>query len=270
MDLVKIGWDDKDRRGLFALEDFAIGEYILALPFSATFILQEKYIAEDDAADVDELESEVTQALVFLRNFATKPRWKPYVDALPRIDPSSQEGTPDFWSTSALEEFPVPLLRQRSKERYAAIQRWSTEYTVEVDELQWAVWILRTRGFTSLKNTHGKLRQQTMLLPLIDMINHHYHPNACVEVINAEVDEESFVALKASQRFSGENRSPFSMEQDLKKASKFWTNMVFFKQSRIPTTQGSIGTSLKRKDWHGPRRETCVVLLKGFVHFSIV
>ena len=270
MDLVKIGWDDKDRRGLFALEDFAIGEYILALPFSATFILQEKYIAEDDAADVDELESEVTQALVFLRNFATKPRWKPYVDALPRIDPSSQEGTPDFWSTSALEEFPVPLLRQRSKERYAASQRWSTEYTVEVDELQWAVWILRTQGFTSLKNTHGKLRQQPMLLPLIDMINHHYHPNACVEVINAEVDEESFVALKASQRFSGENRSPFSMEQDLKKASKFWTNMVFFKQSRIPTTQGSIGTSLKRKDWHGPRRETCVVLLKGFVHFSIV
>eukprot|EP00977_Amphora_coffeiformis_P010645 scaffold2509_cov169-Amphora_coffeaeformis.AAC.13 len=221
-----IGWtrtnddDDDDTnntnklRGLFATDDFETGEFILAIPLPATLLVQEKIIDpnddgndnnhDDDNVDKEEEftgDEEIQQAVAFLEKFVTEPTWEPYIHCLPRVDQTSFDATPDFWTKQALERFPVPLLRQRSQERYQRIQResssgktkWSTQ------ELQWAVWIIRSRGFTSLKQlSEGKLRERTMLLPLIDMINHEGdNPNASIEVIETDSYDESFIALQA-------------------------------------------------------------------------
>ena len=197
-----VGWTqssgEKDGlRGLFATCDFDVGEFLLALPFPATLMIEEKILdgSSANANEADEDESEIQQAIKFLENFVMEPHWKPYIDSLPRIDQSSFDATPDFWTTPALEEFPVPLLRQRSLERRQRIQKADFSST----DLQWAVWILRSRGFTSLKQTPaGNLRQRTMLLPLIDMINHDgIDPNTSIEVIETDSYDESFVALQA-------------------------------------------------------------------------
>ena len=208
-----IGWtlrtdDNDDRlRGLFSTEDFQTGEFLFAIPLPATLLVQEIIIHGDDNDDNDSIgngeecsDEEMKQAVAFLDLFLTNPTWEPCINCLPRVDQASFDGTPDFWTPQALKRFPVPLLRQRSRERYRRVQRESSkkrEYPTK--QLQWALWIIRSRGFTSLKQlVGGKIRERTMLLPLIDMINHDgENPNACIEVIETDSYDTSFIALQA-------------------------------------------------------------------------
>jgi len=217
MESLAIGWaltksdDDSDStrlRGLFATDNFATGEFLFAIPHPATLLVQEKIIdAHDINHDTDNSDEEeeyndegMKQAVALLGNFFAESTWEPYIKCLPGVNHTSFDGTPDFWTAKALERFPVPLLRQRSQERFQRIQIESSEKKeFSTKELQWALWIIRSRGFTSIKQSDGgKLREQTMLLPLIDMINHDGEdPNASIEVIETDSYDESFIALKA-------------------------------------------------------------------------
>ena len=126
--------------------------------------------------------------------------WKAYVECLPRVQESSFDATPDFWPTAVLEQCPVPRLRQQSLERQRRIRAAASKSMRTLQDLQWALWIMRSRGFTSLKQIDGKLRERTILLPLIDMINHDGdNPNTSIEVIETDKYDESFVALQATR-----------------------------------------------------------------------
>lgn len=218
-------------RGLFATQDFGAGEYLLAIPFPATLLVQERMIDPEDSNVQD---SEMEQAVAFLDNFANHLAWKPYVDCLPRmLDQSSFDGTPDFWTRQTLDQCPIPRLREQSLDRLRRIQAESSSqkgrHATKV--LQWAMWILRSRGFTSLKQTSGKLRERTILTPLIDMINHDGHnPNASIEVIETNVDEESFVALLATRPIANTEQitlrygTGFETSLELLDKYGFWTD----------------------------------------------
>ena len=196
-----IGWTPCGLRGLFATEAFEAGEYLFAVPFPATLLVQERIINPEDeemetGKEVEDLEME--QAVSFLENFVSVPSWKPYVDCLPKVDQASFDATPDFWSAKALTRFPVPRLREQSLDRMRRIRAESQKGKHCTNDLQWAMWILRSRGFTSLKPTGGTLRERTVLMPLIDMINHNGDdPSVSIEVIESDVYDESFVALQA-------------------------------------------------------------------------
>ena len=232
-----IGWTRQDGhtlRGLFATDSFDKGEYVFAIPFPSTLLVQDKYLDEDSSIDEnDTMKEEIGKAVTFLEKFVSNPFWKPYVDCLPAVDdPSSFDATPDFWTPTALEQFPVPLLRERNIKKSQLVKREaekSGEFTAQ--KLQWALWILQSRGFTSLKQTkQGGLRERTVLLPLIDMINHDgSDPNVSIEVIETASYDESFVALQAQRPISnGEQitmRYGTGFETSLELLDKygFWT-----------------------------------------------
>lgn len=196
-------------RGLFATRDFAEGEFVFAIPLPATLLIQETYINPDKDHDADGKETddaEMQQAIALLQNFVEEPSsiWGPYLRCLPRVESSNVlDATPDFWPSHVLDRFPVPLLQRRSRERYQRIRRASKKGPYSTQDLQWALWIIRTRGFTSLKQCgtmQGKLRERTVLLPLIDMINHDGEdPNVSIQVIETDSYDESFVALQAQR-----------------------------------------------------------------------
>jgi hypothetical protein len=203
-----IGFDVNGTRGLFATEDFGEGDYILAVPLSAALLIEERFTQDSstNSVQMDEVETEITQALTFLRSSRKEARWKRYMDTLPHVDDPFFDGTPDFWSAAALHLFPVPLLRQRNRDRLKCIQTMAHQNNIPQEELQWAVWVLRTRGFTAFRHMQDQgLRQRTLLVPLVDMVNHANDANVFLEAVDANTYEESFIALKALQSIhSGE------------------------------------------------------------------
>jgi hypothetical protein len=71
-------------------------------------------------------------------------------------------------------------------------------------ELRHALWVVRSRAFTTLKEaidldgTEGLL-QRTVMVPFLDFLNHQRVPNAALEVVEAKAYEESFYALVATR-----------------------------------------------------------------------
>ena len=71
-------------------------------------------------------------------------------------------------------------------------------------ELQWATWIVRSRGFTTMKLGTGQgVQSRTVLLPYIDMVNHNDEPNAEIQILEIPgAYDESFYALRAIRDIS--------------------------------------------------------------------
>ena len=235
------GCSSRRLRGLYTTAEWNAGEYICALPFSAALLVQdtttfaEENMEKEGEADEEEensseslIREEIEQALFFLQHVMAKNT--PYVNCLPKIGDALDEiTTPDFWSLSDLDQIPVPRLRESTRLRKHLVQQMANGPAIllptlahplddcdndnMVSLLQWATWLIRTRGFTTFRMVGGpplsttltqrQVRKRCYLLPLIDFVNHENPSKACValEVLETppdnDDDDASMFALRA-------------------------------------------------------------------------
>lgn len=228
-----IGLDEQTRlRGLYASQALEAGEYIVGVPFGAAFVIDQDDSGAEGTVNGASFDPDVLRGLGFLRAWKknnTRHSHEPLLDCLPRL-----VETPDVWPTEVVEELQIPTLVQdilRLKNDIVRLcSATSSDINTTVDELQYATWIIRSRGFTTLKVTDGdKVQSRTLLLPLIDMINHDAYPNAVLEVIDSDHDDESFFALQATRRIEQDEQITIAygtgMETSIDLLSKygFWT-----------------------------------------------
>jgi SET domain len=241
--------DDNEEgiRGLYATAEssFDVGEYILAIPFTSAILVRDS-LAEDDVVfkglstsnHIDDLD--VLDGYSFWKIFCAGERnaWQPYLDALPPLNGPNFDPTPDFWHEREILQLQVPKLigetlrRKRDIENLVVChqrlrQDGNESRSMGITDLQWAVWVVRSRGFTTLQLRPGlsdstrddrtrtdeetaseeigsyQVQSRTFLIPIIDMANHSDDPNVELEVVEVPGSyEESFFALRALSAIS--------------------------------------------------------------------
>lgn len=181
-------------RGLYAKDDFLPGDFICAIPFPATIVI-----------DQGELETDAERGLSLLQKFTgsdDKSEWSAYVPTLPDRD-SNFSPTPDFFSSSEIEALELTRLVREASERKQQIKALATAESVDVDELQFATWLVKSRAFTTLKlvKEENRILCKSVLIPYLDMVNHSSdHSNSAIEVIETPgCEDDSFYALQCTR-----------------------------------------------------------------------
>lgn len=202
-------------RGVFAKEAFQPGDYLFAIPFVSTLLIDETFLEGDASTDEVRLSaSRLETGVTFLQRFVQDDdKWNPYLDCLPMSteDPNF-DPTPDFWSDSEIRELQVPTLVKEMLTRKVEVEQKTSssreQNNVDPQQLQHALWLVRTRAFTTLKKamtldgTEGML-QRTVLIPYMDFLNHDSQTfNAELQVIETKAYDESFYALVATRHIS--------------------------------------------------------------------
>lgn len=319
--------DGAGLRGLFAREGqdaIGVGEYICAVPFTASLLIEDRILSNGDGDDDDpaggdngvefeallsdnNIDPDVVRGFKFLDSFVAggEEKWRCYLDCLPK--PMNREKsklfdpTPDFWKESDIRKLQVPRMVEESIRRKRDVSklvaaargcggngnsdsntggdenigpvlqrasgiarsRWrdffsSSSSTIDgsnaaneasVSLLQWATWIVRSRGFSTFKLVReeaqdnvgdneadcgggsSSIQTRTVLLPFLDMINHSDDPNASIEVVEVPgAYDESFYALQAIRPIESGEEITISYgtgretSLDLFAKYGFWTN----------------------------------------------
>ncbi len=189
-------------RGLFCGEEPIIaGEYILAIPIISSLTISDSLNDGSQAASDNE---DVQEAVNFLTTYAKDPHWEPYLSCLPKINDPNFDATPDFWDPDIVKELEIPSLISDCLERQHEISVVAERTRIDLAELKWATWIVRSRRFTTVQmiSQDGGMtsRLRRMLVPFVDMVNHDVDPNAEVEtIIIPDADDESMHALLATR-----------------------------------------------------------------------
>ncbi len=200
-------------RGLFAKESFRPGDYICAIPFVSTLLLDETFFPTTEPNDELKLaayrmENAVRLVEQIIRN--ESPLETLYRELLPMCsDDSNFSPTPDFWTVEEIKELEVPTIVQQLLERKEQVRSkvQCSGQGLNEGELRHALWLVRSRAFTTLKEaitldrTEGLL-QRTVMIPFLDLLNHRRTPNAALEVVESKAYEESFYALVAKKNIS--------------------------------------------------------------------
>jgi hypothetical protein len=189
-------------RGAFAKESFAAGDFLCAIPFPTTLVIQE---------NETESTTDAERGLVFLKKYVenrnvefSNNKWAPYLDCIGDGVGNCNcfTPTPDFFSEEEIKLLEFPRLVNASMKRKLGIQNLAEKEGIEVDHLQFATWLVKTRSFSIIKVNpeEGKMRTKSVLIPFLDMINHSSdNPNAELQVVEAKGEDESFYALRATR-----------------------------------------------------------------------
>jgi hypothetical protein len=194
---LEIGYSSKmGTRGLFAKEAFDQGEFLCAIPFPAALVIEQQ--------ETDSL-TDAHRGLNFIRkvtqNEEVSANWAPYLDTLPTKS-SNFDPTPDFFSDEEIRQLEFPRIVKAAIERKHQIEELSKVEGVDLDALQFATWIVKSRAFSVLKvkREEGKVYTKNVLIPYFDMINHSSdQSNVKLEVVETKAEDESFYALCATQ-----------------------------------------------------------------------
>jgi hypothetical protein len=179
-----IGYNNNNnhRRGLFATEDYAAGEYILAIPTSACLTIYDRVydmMAEQQDDDDGEIGSsndrearDIRDGALHLRQLLIKSAsssrqeqqdgpdepeeknnffWQIYLDTLPTDDVTSQchfDPTPDFWDEDIIRQLEVPQLVTDMLLRKVQQHDHQQE---ETPSLAFCTWLVRSRAFTTFQ-----------------------------------------------------------------------------------------------------------------------
>lgn len=220
-------------RGVFARQSFQPGDFICAVPFVSTLLVDENFeIATPGGGDdAPSPQSSIAQAgkpengLAFWTKFLKGPvqrtKYQAYIGSLPQ---SSYDlniaATPDIWSPDDVRRLEIPalveqiLLLQQEMKRLSGKTEEKEEFSspsskVDLNTLQFAAWVVRTRAFSTFKRAvdldgHEGLLSRLVLIPFLDILNHAStsSSNAELQVVKTKAYEESFYALVARKTIS--------------------------------------------------------------------
>mmetsp|Transcript_14659 Transcript_14659/g.16493 ORF Transcript_14659/g.16493 Transcript_14659/m.16493 type:complete len:487 (+) Transcript_14659:74-1534(+) len=225
-------------RGVFARCDYQAGEYIMAVPFVSTLLVDEDFevSSDDDDDSIDDsfqlgtgetpnvglrfwqkfLKSEETREDKDIDNESLqRNKYKAYLECIPMTseDPNF-DGTPSFWSKKEIEQLEIPYVVENMLSRKQAITELiekqdknnGNDVPTSISFLQQACWIIQTRAFTTYKKAidldgNLGLLSRVVLIPFLDMLNHasRSNSNAEIQVIETKEYNESFYALVANK-----------------------------------------------------------------------
>jgi hypothetical protein len=176
------------RRGLYATRDITKGDYVFAIPFDSALIIE-----EEESSDAErgykflQLKTELQSSSTFERD------WRPYFDILPTLS-NNCSPTPDFWSQKDIQKLEMPPMMEMVLERKQSIETLAREKGISLEELQFATWLVNSRGITLVDNQDNEEIDDEMMseylhqdeddendnlvattcvmIPLLDMINH--------------------------------------------------------------------------------------------------
>jgi len=231
-------WDAKDAspglRGVFAKEDVRAGEYIAAVPFLTTLLVDEDFdLSTSDPGtvvlrgDEPEVGFRLWEKFFCLDDDDDNEKYSAFLDCLPMtLDDPNFDGTPDFWSEEDIRRLEIPSVVNKMLSRKEAIADFADglleDRVVDNDDgkddddtdvsssalstIQQCCWLVQSRAFTTYKKamsidgTTGLL-SRVVLIPFIDMINHASRKiaNAEMQVVETKEYDESFYALVATQ-----------------------------------------------------------------------
>ncbi|CAB9506078.1 SET [Seminavis robusta] len=218
MEGTAIGYHPQTKiRGLFATQDFEAGEYLLGIPFVPTCVTLavDPDISVAETSDA-ELGFRLWQKLIHQENNSLL---KPYWQSLPTWH-EHFDASPDFWTDSQIQALEFPPIIEKTRQRIQSVQQLAAAQGLlkdqEVKELQFATWLVKSRGFSLLKpiiqhsnNNDDEessseppttaISGKTVLIPYLDMINHNKNDaaNAELQVLETKLEEESMYALQA-------------------------------------------------------------------------
>ena len=231
LDSVEIGVSKPDGpspglRGVFAKHDIMPGEYIMAVPYVTTLLVDEDFDPTSDPGEVllraDEPEVGFKFWEGFFCNNDNKQKYKSFLDCLPMSpeDPNF-DGTPDFWSEEDIRQLEIPGVVDKMLTRKEAIEGFvdrisdsiptsdgtdNGDKTAALATIQQCCWLVQSRAFTTYKKAidldgNVGLLSRVVLIPFIDMINHasRKHANAEMQVVETKEYDESFYALVATK-----------------------------------------------------------------------
>jgi hypothetical protein len=217
-------------RGVFAKRDFQAGEYVCAVPFVTTILINEEFqpnADESDHHDDDDnndknkllLASKPDNGLLLQkRSFEDQQqrnRYTPYFNSIPLDSQDDNfDATPDFWTTEEIQQLEYQELiqtilgRKNDIERLVVQQQQQQQQSSSssyIPSLQHCCWMAQTRAFTTFKRamdldgTEGLL-SRVVLIPLLDYLNHRsQNNNAELHVVETKEYDESFYALIATE-----------------------------------------------------------------------
>jgi hypothetical protein len=135
------------------------------------------------------------------QNDEVSDKWAPYLVTLPTRS-SNFDPTPDFFSDEEIRQLEFPRIVKAAMERKHQIEELSKAEGVDLEALQFATWLVKSRAFSVLKvnREEGKVLTKNVLIPYVDMINHSSdQPNVKLEVVESKAEDESFYALCATR-----------------------------------------------------------------------
>ncbi len=205
-------------RGVFATRDFLPGEYIMAVPYVSTLLVDEDFDATRDPGEVCLRADEPEAGFRFWDNFfcheENQNKYKAFLDCLPGTpeDPNF-DGTPDFWSEDDIRKLEIPGVVDKMLARKEAVAKLvdrlpkdQEDSTSALTAIQQCCWLVQSRAFTTYKkaiNLDGAegLLSRVVLIPFIDMINHasRKFANAEMQVVETKEYDESFYALVSTK-----------------------------------------------------------------------
>lgn len=192
-----IGFSSKTGlRGLYAKESFHKGDFLCAIPFTSALVMEE----EENVSLAD-----AQRGMNFIRKVMDDPeivaKWGPYLESLPKKT-SNFDPTPDFYTINEIRQLEFPRIVNEALKRKEQLEAFSSAESVDLDELQFATWLIKSRAFSVLKVNReiGKVFTKSVLIPYVDMINHSPdQSNVKLEVVETKAEDESFYSLCATR-----------------------------------------------------------------------
>jgi len=193
--------------GLAAVRDTAEGDLLVALPHSCTLSYDTATLAPSLRRLLDQVPAELWAArlgLVVLDHRAkgSDSLYAPYVSLLP----SRFDGVPIFFSREAVDALQYPPVSEQVKRRSRFLLSFARGALasdtdalafggarVDADAMGWALSAVSSRAFRLRGPTEA-----ASMLPLIDLCNHSFEPNAEVKTMGGK----QAVALVAKQRIA--------------------------------------------------------------------
>ena len=201
-------------RGLYACKTFEAGDFLLGIPFPACLTLAVDDVTERETSDAELGLRLLQRILTTEHQQQQQPDYGAYLHCLPTRD-QQFDASPDFWSEDEINSLEFPPLIERAKQRKLETLRMATTHQVNPDQLQFATWLVKSRGFTLLKPVRfealpettgaglpypdgGTIMSKTVMIPYLDMINHSSEKaNTELQVLETKAEEESMYALQA-------------------------------------------------------------------------
>ena len=194
LESVEIGFRKKEEdgdgllRGVFAKRDIQPGEYIMAVPFVSTLLVDESFEVSSSSSSTNNDDpssgdsgsdnsnrrtGEPIVGLRFWQKFLNKSdekkeeKYKAYLDCLPMTsDDPNFDSTPDFWSEKEIQQLEFPIVIGNMLSRKHAIAELvetpqqdngndngndNDDVPTSISTLQQACWIMQSRGFSTYK-----------------------------------------------------------------------------------------------------------------------
>lgn len=224
-------------RGVFSTRTFNKGEILCQVPSDAALALSDPSSKEDIS---------LAQAGVnFLEMYALHPdrkvEWDPYLSALPTLESTHFDPTPDFYDNEELELLEFPRIVNLAQKRQKELKDLATQKPdLTLEQIQFAAWIVSTRAI-AIPITEGEaqvddkgrpiLTKNTRLLrvlvPFLDLVNHSSNsPNTELHLIDPEKDNAWF-ALKATRDIQAGKELVYSYGNGVESSVELLSNYGF-------------------------------------------